>query len=289
VALRKRFRAFGRGTIEILSPDNPKVLAFLRESADETLLVVVNLSRYPQWVELGLEEFSGRAPVELLGNGLFPAIESTPYRLTLGGRGGLWFSLSEGLERQRGTLLASPLVSRVGEHQGPREDVFEAGSGLETVLAAFVPAQRWFRSKSRAVVGTRVLDALELPTDNAVPGLDALWLTFVEFQFSEGEPETYALPLETLREAALAALYLWLHPWLGGSDGAGWPFGRPVTLGDVHAALSDVEGLDYVEDARLYPANPTTGTRQDAAQRVDIGPDMLPFSYDHQIQVVTRS
>ncbi|HEY3713808.1 MAG TPA: putative baseplate assembly protein [Jatrophihabitantaceae bacterium] len=94
---------------------------------------------------------------------------------------------------------------------------------------------------------------------------------------------------ETLREAALAALYLWLHPWLGGSDGAGWPFGRPVTLGDVHAALSDVEGLDYVEDARLYPANPTTGTRQDAAQRVDIGPDMLPFSYDHQIQVVTRS
>jgi len=93
---------------------------------------------------------------------------------------------------------------------------------------------------------------------------------------------------EALRETALAALYRWLHPWLGGSDGAGWAFGRPVTLGDVHAALSDVEGLDYVEDARLYPADPTSGTRQDAAQRVDVGADMLPFSYDHQIQVVTR-
>jgi predicted phage baseplate assembly protein len=93
---------------------------------------------------------------------------------------------------------------------------------------------------------------------------------------------------EQLREAALSALYRWLHPWQGGTDGDGWPFGRPVTIGDVHAALSDVEGLDYVEEARLYPADPTTGTREKATQRVDVGADMLPFSYDHQIQVVER-
>ncbi len=92
---------------------------------------------------------------------------------------------------------------------------------------------------------------------------------------------------DLLREDALAALYRFLHPWTGGPDGTGWPFGRPVTLGDVHAALAEVPGLDYVEDARLFPADPTTGARGEQATHVEVGPDALPFSYGHQVAVVT--
>ena len=54
IALRKRFRCFGRGTLEFLAPDNPKVLAFLRRYEDEIVLVVANLSRFAQHVELDL-------------------------------------------------------------------------------------------------------------------------------------------------------------------------------------------------------------------------------------------
>ncbi len=91
--------------------------------------------------------------------------------------------------------------------------------------------------------------------------------------------------LEEVRAAALAALYRRLHPRDGGPDGAGWPFGRAVTLGDVHAALAAVPGADYVEEARLYPADPATGARGEAAATIELGPDMLPFSYDHQVRV----
>ncbi len=51
IALRKRFQAFGRGSIEFLAPENPKVLAFIRRHEDETVLVVANLSRFTQYVD----------------------------------------------------------------------------------------------------------------------------------------------------------------------------------------------------------------------------------------------
>jgi predicted phage baseplate assembly protein len=88
-----------------------------------------------------------------------------------------------------------------------------------------------------------------------------------------------------LAQDALAALYRWLHPRDGGPDGTGWPFGRPVTLGDVHAALAGLADLDYVDDARIYPADPATGARGEVAPHVDVAPDELPFSFDHQMQV----
>src|SRR5438445_4744464 len=54
IALRKRLGVMGRGDIEFLFPDNPKVLAFVRRFGEERVLVVANLSRHAQYVELGL-------------------------------------------------------------------------------------------------------------------------------------------------------------------------------------------------------------------------------------------
>jgi len=194
LALRNQHRAFGRGTLRMLAPENRKVLAFLREHEGASLLVVVNLSRYPQWVELELGDFVGTVPVELVGNGAFPPIEARPYRLTLGGHDGLWFSLSRDLERQRRSLPSAPLPFSPAEQVGDGAGVFEPGSALEPVLAAYLPAQRWYRSKTRSLSRARLVDALELAPG---AGPNELRLAFVELEFVEGEHETYVLPLST--------------------------------------------------------------------------------------------
>jgi len=59
IALRKRYKAFSRGTLKFLHPENQKVLAFIRHWEDETILVVANLSRFCQSVNLNLSDYKG--------------------------------------------------------------------------------------------------------------------------------------------------------------------------------------------------------------------------------------
>src|SRR5262249_56660937 len=103
ITLRKRHRAFGRGTMSFLRPSNRKVLAFIRRYQDEQLLVVANLSRFVQYVELDLSEFKGMAVVELFGRTPFPTIGALPHLLSLGPHSFYWF----GLERAAATEAAS--------------------------------------------------------------------------------------------------------------------------------------------------------------------------------------
>jgi len=97
--VRKRYRAFGRGSIRFLHPENTKVLGYLREYGDEKLLCVVNLSRFAQFAELDLSEFEGMTPVELIGETRFPDIGTLPYLLTLGPHTFFWFRLERPSEQ----------------------------------------------------------------------------------------------------------------------------------------------------------------------------------------------
>ncbi len=93
IALRKRHQAFGRGTLEFLTPRNHKVLVFLRRFQEEQILVVANLSRFVQYVELDLASFKGMVPVEMLGQTAMPPIGELPYLLTLGPYAFYWLHL----------------------------------------------------------------------------------------------------------------------------------------------------------------------------------------------------
>jgi len=95
VHARKQYPVFGLGRFSALEPNNPKVLAFLRQDGDVTVLVVANLAGTAQPVELNLSAFNGRVPIELLGGTHFPPIGEWPYLLTLGGHGFYWFQLMQ--------------------------------------------------------------------------------------------------------------------------------------------------------------------------------------------------
>ena len=71
IAMRKRYKAFGRGTLEFLYPDNHRVLAFIRRYQDEVILVVANLSRFVQHAGLDLSAFKGSARSNCLGERSF--------------------------------------------------------------------------------------------------------------------------------------------------------------------------------------------------------------------------
>lgn len=91
--------------------------------------------------------------------------------------------------------------------------------------------------------------------------------------------------MNRVRDEALAALYGYLDPLRGGVDGSGWPFGRPVQLGEVFAQLQRVPDVGLVEEIRLFPADPITGARGAAAERIDLAAHALVFSYQHQVAV----
>jgi maltose alpha-D-glucosyltransferase/alpha-amylase len=93
IATRKRSPAFGRGDVEFLRPRNHSVLAFLRRHADETLLIVANLSGRTQPAELPLSAYEGAVPVEMLGGTRFPPVGRSPYFLSLGPHNFYWFKL----------------------------------------------------------------------------------------------------------------------------------------------------------------------------------------------------
>jgi predicted phage baseplate assembly protein len=92
--------------------------------------------------------------------------------------------------------------------------------------------------------------------------------------------------IERVREDALDVLYHFLSPLPGGGpDGVGWPFGRAVQAGEIFGRLQQVQGVELVEDVRLFSADPITGVRGNESARIDLDANSLVFSYEHQIRV----
>jgi maltose alpha-D-glucosyltransferase/alpha-amylase len=183
---RKQFKAMGRGTLEFLRPSNRKVLALFRRYQDEIILVIANLSRFPQHVELDLAEVKGMTPLEIFGRAEFPPVGEGPYTVTLGSLGFYWFAFQAKQAHQETIETPSglPLIAVESWAQ-----VFH-GRSLAILLRrlpAYLKTRRWFQGKDRPIRSIEALDTIPIPDT-------AAQILLGQVEYNDGDPEIYVLP-----------------------------------------------------------------------------------------------
>lgn len=190
LGVRQQFPVFAHGTIEFLQPENAKVLAYVRRQGDSVVLVVANLSRFVQVVDIDLKAYAGRVPEEVFGHSRFPVIGDRPVQFTIGPHGFYWLNL---LVRETahadGPWQTLPIRTSA-EWNRPMVDAL-----VKDVLPAYLPTCRWFGGKGRLVREMGVHRTVSL-------GIDGVRLLVVEVSFVDGTPQHYLLPLEILQGEA---------------------------------------------------------------------------------------
>jgi maltose alpha-D-glucosyltransferase / alpha-amylase len=201
LTVRKRHKAFGRGTLRFLYPGNRKVLAYLREFEDETILCICNVSRVIQAVELDLSSFAGRIPVDLSGGSTFPPVGQLPYLLTLPPFAFYWFILSTDASLPDWHLPAPEPMTELRTlvlRSGIADVLASDGhSLLEEALPTYLARRRWFASKNETISTIRLTIA-EPITDSA------LEIILAELEIAlPRRTEHYSLPLAIAWEDGL--------------------------------------------------------------------------------------
>ncbi|MGE0683893.1 MAG: maltose alpha-D-glucosyltransferase [Candidatus Binatia bacterium] len=190
IALRKRYKAFGRGTLEFLQPENPKILTYLRRYQEECILVVANLSRFVQYVELDLSAFKGIQPVEMFGRVTFPAIDDRPYLLTLGPHSFFWFTLETPREIEVGAAAQAEVAAVQINDSCVQLFQEKHREALTPLLVTYLKGRRWFGGKARTIRSTMIPEVINFPF-----GSTLAYLTSLAVGYLDGDPETYVLPL----------------------------------------------------------------------------------------------
>ncbi|MFZ3584789.1 maltose alpha-D-glucosyltransferase [Loktanella sp. DJP18] len=281
LAVRLKHSTFGRGEIDILYPQNRKILAYIRrtgklgEEGTIAMLCVANLSRSAQAAELDLSAFAGRVPVELSGQSAFPPIGDLPYLLTLPAYGFYWFELADS---DQAPSWHSPVAGILPDfltlttRDGRLSTALDGREGrdfVKSTLPQYLSLQRWFAGKGERTGAVTLRQLGELSD-----GKHLLSIADVEVG---GDMQSYFLPLSAVwREDALT-----LGPRLPHTlsklrrtnrvgalmDGAvdeemsialleAMRSGQDMTTGDTTLRFTRSDRLDEVEtdtDVRLLP------------------------------------
>ena len=204
LAVRGSSKAFGRGRLSFLHPGNRKILAYLREYGEETILCVANLGRSAQPVELNLARYRGRVPLEMMGRTAFPPIGALPYLLTLPACGFYWFRLAADVQmpswheerlapEERPVLVlfdgwTSFFRDRVVPWRIRMAEKLRAQFEAET-LPRYIASQRWYAAKGESISRAALNDWVLWGPEQS-PWLMAL----LQVEAASG-PSSYFLPM----------------------------------------------------------------------------------------------
>ncbi|MBV6662272.1 maltose alpha-D-glucosyltransferase [Pseudomonas yamanorum] len=204
LAVRKQSKAFGRGSLKMLSPSNRRILAYTREyvgadGKNEIILCVANVSRSAQAAELDLSAFAGMVPVEMLGGNAFPPIGQLNFLLTLAPYGFYWFVLAA--ENQMPSWHVEPAQSipdfTTLVLKKRMEELLEAPCRTtleQNALPAWLPKRRWFASKDTAIDGVHIAYGVRFGDPQHPVLLSEIEVT------SAGQVSRYQLPFGFLGE-----------------------------------------------------------------------------------------
>ncbi|MFC1751958.1 maltose alpha-D-glucosyltransferase [Thermoproteota archaeon] len=187
ISARKKFKSLSQGSLDIIDNNNPKLLSFIRKLDEEIVLMVVNLSKYSQSVELDLHNYLNYQPEEVFSFSKFPLIKSRDYMLTIGPYDAYWLQLKEK------SLVSIEEKHRVLQVSGSCDKIFEPpvkDSLEEDILPYYVTQCRWFASKAKALKRITIVENALFKIKN-----QDYYLTIIETTFTGTPSEKYFLPL----------------------------------------------------------------------------------------------
>jgi maltose alpha-D-glucosyltransferase/alpha-amylase len=190
ISLRKQHKVFGRGDVRFLRPDHRRILAFVRTLGADRVLVIANLSRFSQPVEVDLSDYEGLEPVEMFGRAVFPKISARPYFLSLGPHSFHWFELREPDERRAAESRREIPTIEVTRSWDSQITASRRQSALEKLLPGYLRGCRWFRGKSRVIAGVRFIDSVAIAVDSEVAQF-----TLIQVDYVQDSADMYLLPL----------------------------------------------------------------------------------------------
>ncbi|MEM9325091.1 MAG: maltose alpha-D-glucosyltransferase [Bacteroidota bacterium] len=182
IKMRKKYKAFGRGDMEFIHSENPKVLCFTRTYEDQAILVVVNLSRFTEAVALELEGYAGAVPIEVFSRNEFPVISETEaYPFTLSPYAYHWFELQNKTAEKEEDGLRLEASSLKGLLKGENLQHFE-----HDILPGFVRHSEWFKTKDRKIESVHVYEKIPLDYE----GMES-FLLVLEVSYESGLPDFF--------------------------------------------------------------------------------------------------